>query len=294
MRTGTVLWGWPHCVQQAAITQAAIDRRLTLIAWEAMFTWGAGQQKQMHIFYKNNEMAGYCGVLDALRLTGSDGHYGAHKKAVVLSFGSVSRGAICALKGRGFHDIEVYTRRPPYAVADQSPGLTFRQYLPGADGRLTAARQDGDVCPFTEVMAEADIIVNGTLQDTDNPTMFIQPDEVECLRHDALIIDISCDQGMGFPFAKPTSIEAPTFIVRDRITYYAVDHTPTYLWNSASWEISKAITPFVKTVMQGAAAWQADAVIQHAIEIREGVIQNPKILNFQSRSKDYPHPIKTA
>jgi alanine dehydrogenase len=28
----TVLWGWAHCVQDEAMTQAAIDRRLTLIA----------------------------------------------------------------------------------------------------------------------------------------------------------------------------------------------------------------------------------------------------------------------
>lgn len=32
---GKVLWGWPHCVQDEVITQLAIDRRLTLIAWEA-------------------------------------------------------------------------------------------------------------------------------------------------------------------------------------------------------------------------------------------------------------------
>ena len=39
MREGQVLWGWPHCVQDEAMTQAAIDRRLTLIAWEAMNHW---------------------------------------------------------------------------------------------------------------------------------------------------------------------------------------------------------------------------------------------------------------
>ena len=33
---GQVLWGWPHCVQDAEITQLAIDKRLTLIAFEAM------------------------------------------------------------------------------------------------------------------------------------------------------------------------------------------------------------------------------------------------------------------
>ena len=29
MREGQMLWGWPHCVQDAEVTQLAIDRRLT-------------------------------------------------------------------------------------------------------------------------------------------------------------------------------------------------------------------------------------------------------------------------
>ena len=43
---GSVLWGWPHCVQDEAMTQIAIDRRLTLIAWEAMNHWTQRRQLQ--------------------------------------------------------------------------------------------------------------------------------------------------------------------------------------------------------------------------------------------------------
>ena len=39
MREGQVLWGWPHCVQDVELTQQAIDRRLTVIAFEAMNHW---------------------------------------------------------------------------------------------------------------------------------------------------------------------------------------------------------------------------------------------------------------
>jgi len=41
MKEGTIHWGWPHCVQQRDITQTAIGRKLTLIAWEAMHRWSA-------------------------------------------------------------------------------------------------------------------------------------------------------------------------------------------------------------------------------------------------------------
>jgi len=38
VREGVIVWGWPHCVQQKEITQVSIERKLTLIAWEEMFT----------------------------------------------------------------------------------------------------------------------------------------------------------------------------------------------------------------------------------------------------------------
>jgi hypothetical protein len=47
--------------------------------------------------------------------------------------------------------------------------------------------------------------------------------------------------------------------------------------------------PYLKTVIAGPAAWEADETIRHAIDIRDGVIQNQKILSFQRRSKDFPH-----
>ena len=94
---------------------------------------------------------------------------------------------------------------------------------------------------------------------------------------------------MGFEWARPTSFAEPMFTVGDGVRYYAVDHTPSHLWDSATWEISEALIPFVATVMAGDAAWDADPTIRHAIEIRNGVVQNPKILSYQSRAPAFPH-----
>ena len=105
----------------------------------------------------------------------------------------------------------------------------------------------------------------------------------------SLIVDVSCDAGMGFSWARPTSFAEPMFEVGDHIRYYGVDHTPSYLWDSASWEVSEALLPFLETVMSGPAAWALDEPIDHAIEIHDGVIINPAILEFQERSATYPH-----
>ena len=58
LRDEQVLWGWPHCVQDRAITQLAIDKKLTLIAFEAMNHWASDGGFGLHVFHKNNELAG--------------------------------------------------------------------------------------------------------------------------------------------------------------------------------------------------------------------------------------------
>ena len=293
LREGGVLWGWPHCVQQPEMTQIAIDRKLTLIAWEAMFSWKRGV-REMHVFDRNNEMAGYCGVIHALGLTGKDGLYGAPAEACVISHGSVSRGAIYALQGRGFRNIRVFTQREPWAVHDKIPGCRYgRMFRGGSGDGLAVIQDDGSRATLIDVLGTADVIVNGILQDTDRPLMFLREGEEARLRPAALIVDVSCDLGMGFPFARPTSFEAPTFAA-GHVTYYAVDHTPSYLWRSASWEISRVVVPFVDTVLSGSAAWDKNETIRRAIEIREGLVCNEKILSFQNRETDYPHRITSA
>ena len=266
MKEGTIHWGWPHCVQQKAITQTAIDRKLTLIAWEAMHRWSKHGDWQLHIFNKNNEIAGYAGVHHAMNLLGIDGNYGPNRKAVVLSFGSVSRGAIRALQARGINNITVFTQRHYFLVADQMAGVDYYQFEKNENGDLISLHPDRQSLPFIEELTDADVIVNGILQDTDNPIMFVQEDQNNRLKPGCLIIDISCDEGMGFSFAKPTDFDAPIFKSHG-VFYYAVDHSPSYLWNSASWEISNSMIPYLPIVMGGPEKWKESETIRRAIEI---------------------------
>lgn len=291
LRPGQVLWGWPHCVQDEQLTQHAIDRRLTLIAFEAMNHWNADGSFGLHVFHKNNELAGYCSVLHAMQLAGSTGDYGRRLTAVVIGFGATARGAVTALNAHGVHDVDVLTVRDVAAVASPIHSARIVQLdHDGEDVRRSRAQVEGQSVPLAGFLAEHDIVVNCVLQDPTSPLTFLVENDLPAFRPGSLIVDVSCDAGMGFSWARPTSFEDPAFHVGDGILYYAVDHSPSYLWNSATWENSDAILPFLRTVMEGPAAWQADETVRRAIEIREGVVENPAILAFQDRAADHPHP----
>jgi alanine dehydrogenase len=290
LRDGQVLWGWPHCVQDRAMTQLAIDKGLTLIAWEAMNHWTAGGGFGLHVFHKNNELAGYCSVLHALQLCGSTGDYGRRLSAVVIGFGATARGAVTALNAHGIHDVRVLTNRDTAAVGSPIPSVDIIRFEhdPEAPFESTVNTEDGPV-PLAPFLAERDIVVNCTLQDPNAPLTYLRTEDLGAFRPGSLIVDVSVDAGMGFSWARPTSFAEPMFTVAESTNYYAVDHSPSYLWNSATWEISEALMPFLRTVMEGPDAWAGSETIHRATEIAGGRILNPAILEFQRRSAEYPH-----
>ncbi len=290
LRQGQVLWGWPHCVQDRGITQLAIDRRLTLIAFESMNHWATDSGFGLHVFHKNNELAGYCSVLHALQLTGSTGDYGRRLRAVVIGFGATARGAVTALNAHGVHEVRVLTNRNVAAVGSPIHSVRIVQFdHDAAAPHLSHVITERGRLPLAPFLAESDIIVNCTLQDPNAPLTYLQSNDLDALRPGSLIVDVSCDEGMAFSWARPTSFAEPMFEVGNHIGYYAVDHSPSYLWNSATWEISNALLPFLRTVLQGPSAWDGNETIKRAIEIRDGHIVNPSILAFQGRQPDYPH-----
>ncbi|WP_206791344.1 N(5)-(carboxyethyl)ornithine synthase [Amycolatopsis sp. MtRt-6] len=296
LRPGQVLWGWPHCVQDAELTQLAIDRRLTVIAFEAMNHWRRDGSFGLHVFHKNNELAGYCSVLHALQLIGSTGDYGRRLRAVVIGFGATARGAVTALNAHGIHDVEVLTARGLSAVASPIHSATMVHFdhdknHPG-DPRRSHAHTDRGRVPLAGFLAEHDIVVNCVLQDTDAPLTFLIEDDLAAFAPGSLIVDVSCDEGMGFSWARPTTFARPAFPVGHGVTYYAVDHSPSYLWNSATWEISEALLPHLRTVLSGQSTWEETETVGRAVEIRDGTIRNPAILSFQKRATEYPHTLR--
>ena len=290
LRDGQVLWGWPHCVQDRAITQLAIDKKLTLIAFEAMNHWASDGGFGLHVFHKNNELAGYCSVLHALALTGSTGDYGRRLSAVVIGFGATARGAVTALNAHGIHDVQVLTNRGVAAVGAPIHSVNIVQFDHDDEAPfLSQVITERGRVPLAPFLAESDIVVNCTLQDPNNPLTYLQTDDLAAFAPGSLIVDVSCDEGMGFSWARSTTFADPVFTVGDHITYYAVDHSPSYLWNSATWEISQALLPFLATVTDGPEAWAQNDTIARAIEIRDGVIRNKDVLEFQKREDAYPH-----
>jgi alanine dehydrogenase len=191
LRPGQVVWGWPHCVQDRQMTQTAIDRGLTLIAWEAMNHWTDDGNFSVHVFHKNNELAGYCSVMHALQLLGSTGDYGRRLRAAVISFGATARGAVRALSALGISDVTVLTQRSVSAVASPFASVRMQHFARDpANPSRTLVLEEPEPGPLVEVLAQYDVVVNCILQDTDEPLMFVMDEDLDRFAPGTLFVDV--------------------------------------------------------------------------------------------------------
>jgi len=214
--------------------------------------WQADGGFGLHVFHKNNEIAGYCSVLHAMQPAGITGSYGRRLRAAVIGFGDTARGAVTALNAHGVDDVRVLTNREIAAVGSPIHSTQIIQMGrdPDTPEKTWADMPDGPI-PVARVLADNDMVVNCVLQDPDAPLIFVTEEDLAAFTTGSLIVDVSCDVGMGFSWAHPTSFTHPVIELANGVHYYAVDHSPSYPWNSATWEISEALLPHIETLLAG-------------------------------------------
>lgn len=252
---------------------------MTCIALEAMHIWQDENQPVKHIFYKNNEMGGYCSVLHSLEVTGQKKSFATLPRVAVIGFGNVARGAVRAFQELGYKDITIFTRQEYQNLANAIPLVNYYQYQcvnSSNSNHVIAMSKNKDIY-LAQELANYDIIVNCIAIDDFAPLDLISNQQLQYFKPGTLIIDVTAPPQLVFEFAKSTSFSQPTFEVGQGVTYYGVDNSPTYLWKEATYEISKAILPYLSIVMEGEQAWKENLTIWKAIDIYNGIIQNPII-----------------
>jgi N5-(carboxyethyl)ornithine synthase len=208
LHKGQTVFGWVHATQNRDITDKLINSKLTAYAWEKMF------DKERHVFWFNNELAGEAAVMHAFQCYGRL-PYGL--KVAVLGNGNTARGAIRVLNMLGAYVIQ-YGRR--------------QETL------------------FKEEFTEYDVIVNCILWDVTRKDHIIYKEDLPKMKKGALIIDVSCDRCGGIETCIPTSIESPTYTING-IMHYAVDHTPSLFYKTFSYNNSRIICQYINELMSG-------------------------------------------
>lgn len=204
--------------------------------------WEDMNEDGRHVFWRNNEIAGESAIMHAFTCYGKMPY---DTKVAVLGRGNVARGATRILVGLGAK-VSVYDRRTEDLLSTE--------------------------------LGKFDVLVNAITWDTTRTDHIIYKEDLQRMKHDALIIDISCDEAMAIETSKPTTVDNPTYFV-DGILHYAVDHTPSLFYKTATKTISKEVIKYLPIIMNGQEA--ANPVLKPAVIIEKGQVRDKKIINQQ-------------
>ena len=208
------------------------------------FAWEDMYENGRHSFWRNNEIAGEAAVFHAYMCHGV---FPYNTRAAVLGRGNIARGAIKTLNYMGA-EVRQYDRKTE---------------------RL-----------FQQELGDFDVVVNAILWDTSRHDHIIYRHDLQRMKRNALIIDVSCDRNGGVETSVPTTIENPTYMV-DGITHYVVDHTPSLFWKTATETLSAEFVKYVDLLIEDRPL-QND-VLRGCHNFEKGTILDRRIIEFQGR-----------
>ena len=204
---GKFLTGWAHALQKTDFTTSCIRHRHTVLAWEEIYINGR------YLFYRNRELAGEAGVMQAFLYFGRMPY---ECKVAVLGNGQTAKGAMRILNGLGA-TVDVYGRKLENL--------------------------------FKEKMYEYDVIVNCVMWDTSRKDHIINKEDLKKFRPGSMIIDISCDPGMTIETARATKFSDPVYEI-DGVIHYEVDNTPAMFPYTVSEIISKNFSTYIDGICE--------------------------------------------
>ena len=191
----------------------------------------------------NCPLAGEVGAFEGIRLClsphgGSGRHFMPHfgapaLKAVVLGLGAVGSGSLRTLLRLGCS----------VTGLDIDPGSRKRAALDWAGADFTV--DDTDALPG--LLADTDMFVNCVMWPKHRDDHLISRVMLGQMKPDAVIVDISCDEGGAIETTRATSWEDPVYVA-DGIRHFCVDNIPGAVPVTASAGYGAALLPFIKSI----------------------------------------------
>ena len=206
------------------------------------YVWEDMFDEGRHCFWRNNEMAGEAAIMHAFQCYGEMPY---NTKVALIGRGNVATGALRILTCLGA-DITIFSRR--------TEGLLRRE------------------------LEKYNVIVNALLWDTSRRDHLVYQRDLKRLPPNSLIIDISCDRCGAIETSIPTTIDNPTYMV-EGVMHYAVDHTPSLFYKTASVGISEEVSKYIDELIED----KTGKVLTDACSVRDGIIIDQRINAFQGR-----------
>jgi len=222
---------------------AAQGITFTDVCLEKSFTviaWEEIFEQGRYLFYRNREVAGEAAILQAFPYYGKMPY---ECRVAIIGNGQTAKGAMRILHGLGA-EVDVYGRKLETL--------------------------------FREKMIDYDVIVNCVMWDITRKDHLISRDDLKRLKPHTMIVDVSCDAGLGIETSRPTTIDNPVYM-EEGVLHYAVDNTPAMFPLTVTKVLSEGNVRIFDPVIES----RLTPALENAVVIEDGHIRDRKVWDFR-------------
>jgi alanine dehydrogenase len=129
-----------------------------------------------------------------------------------------------------------------------------------------------------EMLPAADLVIGAVLIHGGRAPRVVTREQLKVMKRNAVLVDVSIDQGGCFETSRPTTHSHPTYEV-DGITHYCVTNMPGAVPITSTYALTNATLPYVIELAEFGVdeALQRNEALRHGLNVRSGQITHPAV-----------------
>ncbi len=137
-----------------------------------------------------------------------------------------------------------------------------------------------------EMLPQADLVIGAVLVHGGRAPHVISRAQLSEMKRNAVLVDVSIDQGGCFETSRPTTHSDPTFEV-DGITHYCVTNMPGAVPITSTYALTNATLPYALELADGVEqAISSSKELQSGVNVRAGEIVHPAVVHALATPAD--------
>jgi len=129
-----------------------------------------------------------------------------------------------------------------------------------------------------QMLPAADLVIGAVLIHGGRAPHVVSREQLRLMKRNAVLVDVSIDQGGCFETSRPTTHSDPTYEV-DGITHYCVTNMPGAVPITSTYALTNATLPYVIELAERGVedALQEHPGLRKGLNVREGEIMHPAV-----------------
>ncbi len=276
MRAGQILFTYLHLADNAPLTQALVDRKVTAFAYETV----TDSQGRLPLLRPMSEVAGRLSIQQGAKYL--EGHYGG--KGILLSGVPGVHGGHVVIIGAGVVGMSACKTAlgTGASVSILDTNLDRLAYIEDVfNGRVNTIFSDEH--NIQEELKRADIVIGSVLIPGDKAPKLVRREHLELMEKGTVLVDVAIDQGGCFETSKPTTHQNPIFI-DSGIVHYCVTNMPGAVPQTSTHALGNATIRYgLEIANRGALeAIQSNEGLFNGLNAYDGYITNAAVARSQN------------